>query len=226
MLRSLKPHHRATTSPARRVRGQYRAGAVDGRPVPGYLEELGAGEQRHRDLRRAARPRSTTGAGPACRSTCAPASACRRASSEIVVQFRPMPHSIFREAPAPIGPTGWSSACSPTRASSCCLMSKDPGPGGMRLQHVPLDLSFAEAFDVARAGRLRAAAAGRDARQRRPCSCAATRWRPPGAGRPDPRRLGSAKARCRGPTRPAAGARRRDRADRPRRARPGTRISL
>ena len=28
------------------------------------------------------------------------------------------------------------------------LMIKDPGPGGMRLQHVPLDMSFAKAFDV------------------------------------------------------------------------------
>ena len=27
-------------------------------------------------------------------------------------------------------------------------MIKDPGPGGMRLRHVPLDMSFAEAFDV------------------------------------------------------------------------------
>ena len=28
------------------------------------------------------------------------------------------------------------------------LMTKDPGPGGMRLRDVPLDLSFAEAFKV------------------------------------------------------------------------------
>ena len=28
------------------------------------------------------------------------------------------------------------------------LMIKDPGPGGMRLQYVPLDMSFAEAFGV------------------------------------------------------------------------------
>ena len=27
-------------------------------------------------------------------------------------------------------------------------MIKDPGPGGMRLQHVPLDMSFAEAFGI------------------------------------------------------------------------------
>jgi glucose-6-phosphate 1-dehydrogenase len=27
-------------------------------------------------------------------------------------------------------------------------MIKDPGPGGMRLRHVPLDMSFAEAFGI------------------------------------------------------------------------------
>ena len=30
------------------------------------------------------------------------------------------------------------------------MMIKEPGPGGMRLQHLPLDMSFAKAF-----GRLR-----------------------------------------------------------------------
>ena len=58
------------------VRGQYGAGFVEGRQVPGYR----AGEGRrpgldHRDLRGAAAARSTTGGGPGCRSTCAPASA-------------------------------------------------------------------------------------------------------------------------------------------------------
>ena len=46
-------------------------------------------------------PRSTTGAGPACRSICAPASACRTARTEIVIQFSDVPHSIFpRQRPA------------------------------------------------------------------------------------------------------------------------------
>ncbi len=33
------------------VRGQYRAGAADGSAVPGYLEEIGEGEEQHGDLR-------------------------------------------------------------------------------------------------------------------------------------------------------------------------------
>ena len=46
-----------------------------------------------------------------------------------------VPHSIFdRERRPRSRPTGWSSACSRTRACSCALMTKDPGPGGMRLR--------------------------------------------------------------------------------------------
>ncbi len=82
VLRSLRPIEdgdglatspcAASTAPARS-----RAGAV-----PGYLEELGSKRLAHRDLRRAQGRSATTGAGPACRSTCARASAwpnaCRR----------------------------------------------------------------------------------------------------------------------------------------------------
>jgi glucose-6-phosphate 1-dehydrogenase len=40
-------------------------------------------------------------------------------------------------------------------------MIKDPGPGGMRLRNVSLDMSFAEAFNGPQSGRLRAPADGR-----------------------------------------------------------------
>ena len=74
------------------------------------------------------------------------------------------------------------------------IMIKDPGPGGMRLRHVPLDMSFAEAFKRAQPGRLRAAAPRRDPRQ--PDAVHAPRR---GRGRvaldrPDPRGLGALAA--------------------------------
>ena len=47
----------------------------------------------HRDLRRDAPHHRQPGAGPACRSTCAPASGCRARMTEIAV--------IFQRAPAP-----------------------------------------------------------------------------------------------------------------------------
>ena len=41
VLRALR-RSRATRSRSRRVRGQYRAGAIDGGLVPGYVDELGS----------------------------------------------------------------------------------------------------------------------------------------------------------------------------------------
>ncbi|MGO4350295.1 glucose-6-phosphate dehydrogenase, partial [Paenibacillus sp. MCAF9] len=45
VLRSLKPVVDGAAAQVT-VRGQYRAGAVEGRPVPGYLEELGSNDSR------------------------------------------------------------------------------------------------------------------------------------------------------------------------------------
>ena len=119
VLRALKPIDDADVEPVT-VRGQYRAGASAAAPVTGYLEELGQAGVSNTETFVASRPRSTTGAGPACPSTSAPASGWPSRVSEIVVTFKPIPHSIFDQAAgAHRSPTSWSSACSRTRASSC-----------------------------------------------------------------------------------------------------------
>jgi hypothetical protein len=60
------------------VRGQYIAGYSEGKPVPGYLEEPIPTPRATPKPSSPCVPISATGAGPACRSTCVPASACRR----------------------------------------------------------------------------------------------------------------------------------------------------
>jgi hypothetical protein len=45
----------------------------------------------------AMRSASTIGAGPACRSTCAPASRWRGARREIAIQFKGAPFALFRD---------------------------------------------------------------------------------------------------------------------------------
>ena len=125
---------RPTTSNAT-VAGQYGPGLVDGerrRRLPGRRREP---RQHHRDVRRGQGRDATTGAGPACRSTCAPASGWPKRSSEIVVQFKPVPHAdIPGQRRRTANPTGWSSSCSPTRACSLDMTAKEPGPGGIRLR--------------------------------------------------------------------------------------------
>ena len=52
-----------------------------------------------------------------------------------------MPHSVF-DGGTP-EPNRLVIRLQPDEGIKLWLMIKDPGPGGMRLQHVPLDMSFA-----------------------------------------------------------------------------------
>jgi glucose-6-phosphate 1-dehydrogenase len=129
------------------VRGQYRAGASAGGAVPGYLEELGA-------------PASTTETFVAIRAEILnwrwagvpfyirTGKRLAERVSEIVIAFRPIPHSVFDEAAGPIAPNRLVIRLQPDEGVKLWLMTKDPGPGGMRLRAVPLDMSFASAFQV------------------------------------------------------------------------------
>jgi glucose-6-phosphate 1-dehydrogenase len=69
----------------------------------------------------------------------------RARTSEIAIVFREPPHSIFDDA------TGWREnvlviRLQPNEGMNLKVMIKEPGPGGMRLTQVPLDMSFAEAL--------------------------------------------------------------------------------
>ena len=93
------------------------------------------------------RPRSATGAGPAFRSTCAPASGWPSRVSEIVIEFKPIPHSIFGDSAGPIFANQLVIRLQPDEGVKQFIMIKDPGPGGMRLRQISLDMSFAQSFD-------------------------------------------------------------------------------
>ena len=69
----------------------------------------------------------------------------RARSSEIAVTFREPPHSIFGESER------WKEnvlviRLQPNEGIKLQVMIKEPGPGGMRLVNVPLDMSFASAL--------------------------------------------------------------------------------
>ena len=66
--------------------------------------------------------------------------------SDIVIAFRPIPHSVFDAAAGPIVANHLVIRLQPDEGVKLWLMIKDPGPGGMRLQHVSLDMSFAASF--------------------------------------------------------------------------------
>ena len=66
--------------------------------------------------------------------------------SEICIQFKPIPHSIFDHAEGAPKPNKLIIRLQPDEGVKLMMMIKDPGPGGMRLREVPLNLSFAETF--------------------------------------------------------------------------------
>jgi glucose-6-phosphate 1-dehydrogenase len=68
--------------------------------------------------------------------------------SEIVITFKPIPHSIFPKDAGQTEPNRLVIRLQPDEGVKQWIMIKDPGPGGMRLWHVPLDMSFAESFKV------------------------------------------------------------------------------
>ncbi|MSP88846.1 MAG: glucose-6-phosphate dehydrogenase [Alphaproteobacteria bacterium] len=127
------------------VRGQYRAGAVEGQAVAGYGEEIG-------------RPDSATESFVAIKAEIAnwrwagvpfylrTGKRMPERRSEIVVQFRAVPHLIFPGAAGHVSANRLVIRLQPDEGIKLHLMSKAPGAGAIRLTPSHLNLSFAETF--------------------------------------------------------------------------------
>ncbi|GGH56279.1 glucose-6-phosphate dehydrogenase [Frigidibacter albus] len=123
------------------VRGQYRAHQGE----PGYLED-------------AENPASRTESYIALRVHVAnwrwkgtpfylrTGKRLRARASEIAITFKEPPHSIFDEAGGDWRENQLVIRLQPNEGMNLKVMIKEPGPGGMRLVQVPLDMSFAEAL--------------------------------------------------------------------------------
>ena len=146
VLRALKPVADGDVSRVT-VRGQYRAGAIDGVAVPGYLQELGRNESATETyVAIKAEIGNWRWAGVPFYLRTGKRLAGR--SSDIVVQFRCVPHSIFGEATDQLVANRLVVRLQPDEGVKLFLMCKDPGPGGLRFRNVPLNLAFAETFTV------------------------------------------------------------------------------
>ena len=145
VLRSLKPITGANVEKLT-VRGQYRAGASAGGPVNGYQEELEATSDTETFVAIKTEINNWRWAGVPFYLRTGKRLASRM--SEIVIAFKPIPHSIFGESAGRIEANKLVIRLQPDEGVKQWLMIKDPGPGGMRLRHVSLDMSFAQAFEV------------------------------------------------------------------------------
>jgi glucose-6-phosphate 1-dehydrogenase len=144
VLQALRPIGERELS-ERTVRGQYGPGASDGHVVPGYADEAGRPDTATETFVVVKAEVGTwRWAGVPFYLRTGKRLAKRR--SEIVVQFRPVPHLIFPGAARDMVPNRLVIRLQPDEGISLQMMTKVPGPGGMRLRAAPLNLSFADAF--------------------------------------------------------------------------------
>ena len=129
------------------VTGQYGAGAIRDEPVPGYATELGGSSTTETFVALKAHVDNWRWQGvPFYLRT---GKRLPERHSEIVVQFKPVPHSIFGRRGAKLEPNRLIIRLQPEENIRLTLMAKVPGldRDGIRLREVPLDLGqnvFAE----------------------------------------------------------------------------------
>jgi glucose-6-phosphate 1-dehydrogenase len=149
VLRSLRPIGAGEVA-GHSVAGQYTAGAIEREAVPGYLEELGRPSntetfvalRAHIDNWRWSRVPFYLRTGKRMPRRC----------TEIYLQFRVVPHSIFERGGATVEPNALVIRLQPEERISLMLMSKTPGldRDGLKLSQVALDLDLHETFDSVR----------------------------------------------------------------------------
>ena len=146
VLKALRPIT-VDTVDEKTVRGQYSAGFIRGKAVPGYLEEEGGN------------PKSTTESFVALRvdidnwrwadvpfylRTGKRLTAKR---SEVVIYFKRLPHNIFKDSYKKLPRNKLVIRLQPDEGVEIEMMNKVPGIGkGIKLQKTLLDLSFSDAF--------------------------------------------------------------------------------
>ena len=145
VLKALRPIDRTNLAQSA-VFGQYRAGACDGVAVNGYLEDLGR-ETSHTETFVALKAEIANWRWAGVPFYLRSGKRMDSRVSEIVVSFRPARHSIFDPAAGALHGNRLVVRLQPDEAVTLWVTIKDPGPGGMRLRHVPLDMSFAKTFE-------------------------------------------------------------------------------
>jgi glucose-6-phosphate 1-dehydrogenase len=144
VLRALQPiTARRTRTHA--VRAQYTAGPIGGQVVPGYRDELdGAPSRTETFVAVKAEVHNMRWRGvPFYLRT---GKRLDRHGSEIVVVFKSVPHSIWPGMDDAMTPNRLVIRLQPDDGLRLSMLAKEPGPGGIRLRPVSLDLTFAEQF--------------------------------------------------------------------------------
>ena len=128
------------------VRGRYTEGLIDGVAVPSYSSDLGATGSRTETfvaLRTEVQNWRWSGVPFYLRT----GKRMDRRASEIVIVFKRPAKAMFPHSEGSTEPNRLHISVQPEEGMRLHLTAKEPGPGGIRLRPVSLNLSYATAFD-------------------------------------------------------------------------------
>ena len=143
VLRALRPIAGEEVA-ASSVRGQYHAGAIDGKPVPGYLEEPGIASGSRTETFVAIKAELGNWRWAGVPFYLRTGKRMQQRLAEIVINFRGVPHPMFRAA------SGESAnrlviTLQPDEGLRLDLMAKVPGES-MSMQPISLDVALSETY--------------------------------------------------------------------------------
>jgi glucose-6-phosphate 1-dehydrogenase len=130
------------------VRGQYTSGAVGGELVKGYRDELGQAQDSGTETFVAIKVEIDNWRWAETPFYLRTGKRLASKSSEIVLQFRPVAHSIFPSDSGELEPNRLVMRLQPNEGVQLSIVTKEPGPGGFRLRSLPLNLSFSDTYQV------------------------------------------------------------------------------
>ncbi|NKF24088.1 glucose-6-phosphate dehydrogenase [Solimonas marina] len=143
VLRSLRPFTQEEVA-SRTVRGQYRAGAIRNKPVPGYLEEHGIDAQSRTETFVAIKAEVDNWRWQGVPFYLRTGKRMQERLAEIVVNFRNVPHPVLRATGGE--PTNrLVISLQPDEGLRLDMMAKVPGQS-MDIQPIFLDVALAETY--------------------------------------------------------------------------------
>ncbi len=149
-IKVLQALHKITpeTAATHTVRGQYTPGVVEGEAVAGFTEELSETadiSETETETFVALKTQIDNWRWAGVPIYLRTGKRMAQRWSEIVVQFKPVPHSVFGKD-AHLSANRLVIRLQPDESVNLWVEIKEPGAGGLRLKSWPLDLTYDEAF--------------------------------------------------------------------------------
>ncbi|SFU43996.1 glucose-6-phosphate dehydrogenase [Halomonas korlensis] len=133
------------------VRGQYTAGTIDGKSVPGYLDEEDANTESHTETFVAMKTGVANWRWAGVPFYLRTGKRMPEKLSQIIIHFRQQPHYIFDPDQRDLAANKLVIRLQPEEGMALEVLTKDSGlDKGMRLRRGPLHLDFSSAFPKTR----------------------------------------------------------------------------